>query len=61
MTREDIEDVVARWTGVPMSSIKEEESQKLLRIEEELHKRDHQPGEGHLRAGTGHPPLARRA
>ena len=28
-----------RWTGVPMSSIKEEESQKLLRIEEELHKR----------------------
>src|SRR5678810_807159 len=37
--REDIEDVVSRWTGVPVSSIKEEESQKLLRIEEELHKR----------------------
>jgi ATP-dependent Clp protease ATP-binding subunit ClpC len=37
--REDIEDVVSRWTGVPISSIKEEESQKLLRIEEELHKR----------------------
>jgi ATP-dependent Clp protease ATP-binding subunit ClpC len=37
--REDIEDVVSRWTGVPVSSIKEEETQKLLRIEEELHKR----------------------
>src|SRR5438045_8464096 len=37
--REDIEDVVSRWTGVPITSIKEEESQKLLRIEDELHKR----------------------
>ncbi len=37
--REDIEDVVARWTGVPITSIKEEEMQKLLRVEEELHKR----------------------
>src|SRR6201985_1976898 len=37
--REDIEDVVSRWTGVPIASIKEEETQKLLRIEEELHKR----------------------
>jgi len=39
VNREDIEEVVSRWTGVPISSIKEEESQKLLRIEEELHKR----------------------
>src|SRR3982075_111781 len=38
--REDIEDVVSRWTGVPITSIKEEETQKLLRIEEELHKRN---------------------
>jgi ATP-dependent Clp protease ATP-binding subunit ClpC len=37
--REDIEDVVSRWTGVPIMSIKEEESAKLLRIEEELHRR----------------------
>jgi ATP-dependent Clp protease ATP-binding subunit ClpC len=37
--REDIEDVVSRWTGVPVSSIKEEEMAKLLRVEEELHKR----------------------
>src|SRR5216117_54894 len=39
VTKDDIEDVVARWTGVPMTSIKEEEIAKLLRIEEELHKR----------------------
>jgi ATP-dependent Clp protease ATP-binding subunit ClpC len=39
VTREDIEDVVSRWTGVPVNSIKEEESSKLLRTEEELHKR----------------------
>jgi ATP-dependent Clp protease ATP-binding subunit ClpC len=39
VTREDIEEVVSRWTGVPVTSIKEEEGSKLLRIEEELHKR----------------------
>src|SRR3954462_9170260 len=39
VSKDDIEDVVARWTGVPMTSIKEEEINKLLRIEEELHKR----------------------
>ena len=39
VTKEDIEEVVARWTGVPVTSIKEEEMAKLLRIEEELHKR----------------------
>ena len=39
VTQEDIEEVVARWTGVPVTAIKEEESAKLLRMEEELHKR----------------------
>src|SRR5258707_5182501 len=39
VTKDDIEDVVARWTGVPMTAIKEEEITKLLRIEDELHKR----------------------
>ncbi len=39
VTKEDIEDVVARWTGIPVTSIKEEEMIKLLRFEEELHKR----------------------
>jgi ATP-dependent Clp protease ATP-binding subunit ClpC len=39
VSKDDIEDVVARWTGVPMTAIREEEVSKLLRIEEELHKR----------------------
>ena len=37
--RADIEEVIARWTGIPITSLKEGESQKLLRIENELHKR----------------------
>ena len=39
VTRTDIEEVIARWTGIPIVSLKEEESKKLLRIEPELHKR----------------------
>src|SRR6266849_2164656 len=39
VTREDIEEVVARWTGIAVTSIKEDEQQKLLRMEIELHKR----------------------
>ena len=39
VTRDDVEDVIARWTGIPVTSLKEEETQKLLRIESELHKR----------------------
>src|SRR4030081_1792111 len=39
VTRGDIEDVVSRWTGGPITSLKEEETQRLLRVEEELHKR----------------------
>jgi ATP-dependent Clp protease ATP-binding subunit ClpC len=39
VTRDDIEDVIARWTGIPITSLKEEETQKLLRIETELHRR----------------------
>lgn len=37
--KDDIEDVIARWTGIPISSLKEEEMQKLLRVETELHQR----------------------
>jgi ATP-dependent Clp protease ATP-binding subunit ClpC len=39
VTKDDVDDVIARWTGVPVSSIKLEEAQKLLNIENELHKR----------------------
>ena len=37
--KEQVEHVVSRWTGIPVSSLKEEEMAKLLRIEEELHNR----------------------
>ena len=36
---EDIADVVSRWTGVPVSKLLEGEMQKLLHLEDELHKR----------------------
>jgi len=39
VTREDIEEAIAKWTGIPVASIHEEEKIKLLRMEEELHKR----------------------
>jgi ATP-dependent Clp protease ATP-binding subunit ClpC len=39
VTKDDIEEVIARWTGIPITSLKEEETQKLLRIEHELHHR----------------------
>jgi ATP-dependent Clp protease ATP-binding subunit ClpC len=39
VTREDVEEVIARWTGIPVQSIKQEEAKKLLHIETELHKR----------------------
>jgi len=36
---EDIAEVVSRWTGIPVSRLLEGEIQKLLRLEEELHRR----------------------
>ncbi|HET9529516.1 MAG TPA: ATP-dependent Clp protease ATP-binding subunit, partial [Blastocatellia bacterium] len=39
VTRDDVEEVISRWTGIPITSLKEEETAKLLRIEEELHNR----------------------
>jgi ATP-dependent Clp protease ATP-binding subunit ClpC len=39
VTRDDVEEVIARWTGIPVTSLKEGETQKLLRIELELHER----------------------
>src|SRR5688500_5124145 len=39
VTKADVDEVIARWTGVPVSSIKQEEAAKLLNIETELHKR----------------------
>ena len=38
VTAEDIADIVSRWTGIPVSKMLESERQKLLNLEEELHK-----------------------
>ena len=39
VTPEDIADVVSRWTGIPVNRMLESEKEKLLRMEDELHKR----------------------
>ena len=39
VTAEDIADVVSRWTGIPVSKMLQSEREKLLTLEDELHKR----------------------
>jgi len=37
--KEDIEDIVSRWTGVPVAQLKESELEKLINLEERLHQK----------------------
>jgi ATP-dependent Clp protease ATP-binding subunit ClpB len=39
VTDEDVAEVVARWTGIPVSRLMEGETEKLIRLEEHLHQR----------------------
>ena len=39
VTWDDVAQVVSEWTGIPVSKLREEEVEKLLKLEEELHKR----------------------
>lgn len=39
VTAEDVASVISRWTGVPVTELKEEETARLLRMEDELKKR----------------------
>ncbi len=39
VTKDDVDDVISRWTGVPVSSVKQKEAEKLLSIEIALHER----------------------
>ena len=39
VTADDIADVVSRWTGIPVSRMMQSEREKLLHLEEELHRR----------------------
>ena len=35
----EVEEVISRWTGIPVTSLQEEEMEKLMRMEEQLHER----------------------
>lgn len=39
VTAEDVAEVVSKWTGVPVQNLKKSDSERLLHLEEELHKR----------------------
>nr|ACF80454.1 unknown [Zea mays] len=39
VTQDDIAEIVSRWTGIPVSKLKQSDREKLLYLEEELHKR----------------------
>lgn len=39
VAEEDVAEVVSKWTGVPVQNLKESDSERLLHLEEELHKR----------------------
>ena len=57
---EEIADIVSMWTGIPVFKLTEAETQKLMRMEEELHKRvigQHAGDRGRL---EGDPPRPRR-
>lgn len=39
VTEDDVAEVISEWTGIPISKMKEEEIERLLHMEEEMHKR----------------------
>ncbi|MCX7760330.1 MAG: AAA family ATPase [Hydrogenothermaceae bacterium] len=39
VTEDDVAEVISEWTGIPISKMKEEEMERLLHLEEEMHKR----------------------
>ena len=39
VTKKDVDEVVARWTGIPVSAVNQEDAKKLLDIEKQLHRR----------------------
>ena len=59
--REDIEDVVSRWTGVPITSIKEEETAEAAAHRRRAAQADHFAGQSYRGFGPRHPPQPRRA
>ncbi len=39
VTKEEVAEVVSKWTGIPLQSLQQEESKQLLHLEDRLHKR----------------------
>ena len=39
VTLEDVDEVISKWTGIPLSSVKNEEAERLLNMEDYLHQR----------------------
>ncbi len=39
VTLEDVEEVISKWTGIPLASVKQEEAERLLNMEDSLHRR----------------------
>ena len=61
VTWEDIAYVASKWTGIPMIKLGEKESEKLLKMEEELHKRVVGQDQAiQSISHIGHPPQPRR-
>ena len=56
----EIDEVVSKWTGVPMASINQDEGDKLLRMETELHKRVISQEKAISAISRGHSAVARR-
>ena len=61
VTEEDVAEVVARWTGIPVSKLMEGEVEKLIHMEERLHDRVDRPGRGRRGGRERAAALARRA
>ena len=57
--KQEIDEVVSKWTGVPLASINQDEGDKLLRMEQELHRRVVSQEKRDVRRVARHPPVAR--
>ena len=58
---EDVAEIVAKWTGIPVSRLMEGEMAKLVRMEDVLHEPGDRPGRRRERGRQRDPPVTRRA
>ena len=60
LTAEDVAEILSMWTGIPIYQFTEEESARLLRMEEEMRKSHRRSGRSHHGHLQGRPPRPRR-